>query len=167
MPSPHHKSRDSTTQSKRPCKLEDEDFVKKAVLAAGSLISDAAICRRLNINQGTWIEWKNRAVTYAADPEGTDQKEKIYADFMAQVAEARTKEEVRLVGKVKKAKDWRAAAWLLERRCEGYTSRHEITGKDGVPLAAGAMPPVTVIVQSAPGSAPIVNPYALPPESGG
>lgn len=153
MPSRHSK-RDSATQSKRPLKLEGEGFREKAVKFAATLPTDSAMCRHLRVHPGTWVEWKNRC----------QAGEEFFVEFFADINEARAQEEARLVGKIKKAKDWRAAAWLLERRGEGFVAKHEVTGKDGVPLAGGVMPPVTVVVQSAPGCAPLTNPYALPPE---
>lgn len=153
MPS-RHSIRDSKTQSKKPFKLEDPKIRAAAIKAYASMMPDRGVCARIGVNPTTWVEWKNRA----------KQGDEFFVKFFEEADTARAKEEMRLLGNIKKAgvKEWRAAAWLLERTC-GYVLRTEITGGDGKPLAAGVLPPVTVVVSTAPGSEPLVNPYAMPP----
>lgn len=137
----------------RPTKLtlRLEDMI---VTLSSSLASDAAICRAVKIHPDTFVDWKG----YARDGR------QPYARLFERIDEAQAAEEIDLVSKIRADPDWRAKAWVLERRARGYENRqkHEHTGKDGKDLPAGTMPPVIVTIGHAPGMKPEDNPYAPP-----
>ncbi len=127
------------------------------------MATDAAVSSALGIHKATWVEWKNAAAA-------GDQQ---YIDFFADIETARGKVEAKLLKKIMSSKDWRAAAFVLKTR-RGYTERHELTGAGGAPLPQGILPPITVVVTTKPGQAPLTNVYAQqssseegPEETGG
>lgn len=132
----------------------------KAVTLASSLGTDAAVCRALRITQGTWCDWKNKAAG-GREP---------YVELFLRIDEAQAIEEVDLLAKIKSDPDWRAKAWILERRAKGYENRQKLehTGKDGaaLPVASSPVPPITLIVTGG-AAAEIENPYALPTKGKG
>ena len=97
----------------RPTKFTDkvkEDIIRS--LKAGSYVEPA--CVAAGIDYSTFRQWMNRG-------EGTHQtlaKTQEYSDFYESVTRAIAEGEVNLVKQIKvaSAKDWRAAAWALERR---------------------------------------------------
>lgn len=81
---------------------------------------------------------------------GREQKEGIYYELVKRVDAARDDGESFLVGKVVDAVDagdWRAAAWILERKYhERWRKRHstEVSGPNGAPLAVSPVTPEAV-----------------------
>ncbi len=96
----------------RPTKLDD-DRAKRIVdaLAIGATIRQA--CDAAGIDAATYHRWIERG--NSGDPD-----DDAYRDFRDAATRARTQAELRMVGVVQAAaasgKDWRAAAWYLERR---------------------------------------------------
>lgn len=136
---------------KRPTKLTME-MQDKACTLAMAMPSDAALCRALRIDPTTWVAWKHKA----------KEGKQPYADFMERFDEAAAFQEIDMLSKIGGDPDWRAKAWLLERRKPAdYSPKHllEHTGKGGKELKLGA-PAVNVILQVPEGT---VNPYAPPP----
>lgn len=138
----------------RPPKLTPA-MADKIVTLASSLASDAAVCRAVGIDPGTFVDWKAYATT-GREP---------YKTLFLRIDEAQAVEEIDLLAKIRSDPDWRAKAWVLERRTRGYEAKQKIehTGKDGAALPASQLPPVTVVIQGTPASAD--NPYA-PPKQG-
>jgi len=73
------------------------------------------VCKAVGISTKTFYQWLNRGET-----------EKKYAEFKKVVEESEAKFEERLVGTIKtySIEDWKAAAWLLERRFPRRWSQH-------------------------------------------
>ena len=95
------------------------ELIIKAIRAGNTRASAAA---HAGVTSMTIVNWIRRR------PEFRD-------DVIAAEAEC----EIQAVGVIQDAalKDWRAAKWWLERRCQenwGQRSRLEVTGKDGRPL---------------------------------
>lgn len=82
-----------------------------AIFEAGGLIGNA--CAVAGITHKTYCEWMKRG-----DPEGSAQRDAPFREFRERVTEARQVAEARNVAIITTAaaKDWRAAAWLLERQ---------------------------------------------------
>ena len=94
-------------------------------LHSGTYLETAAAAS--GIGERTLFRWLKRAA---------DGDEGIYRDFAASVEAAQSKADVRDVATIAKAalKDWRAAAWRLERRHPkrwGTVQRHEVSGPEG------------------------------------
>lgn len=126
----------------RPTKLTAE-LIDQAATLAVSLATDAALCAVLKVTPKTWCEWKNEAAA------GSAKHQKLFDA----IEEQRALEEVALVAKIKDDPDWRAKKWLLETRRKGYLAKqlHELTGKDGAPLAPSSpVAPITIIMQGGP-----------------
>ena len=104
----------------RPSKLKPE-VIEKIVqaLTVGNYRKQAALYA--GIDDGTLRRWMKRG---RAEPEGP------YADFRAAVLEAESKAQIMAMGCVTKAireGDWKAAAWMLERRLpEHYAPRSRL-----------------------------------------
>lgn len=138
----------------RPIKLTAE-MADKIVTLSTSLAIDAAICRAVRITPATFCEWKNKAA------EGRQP----YKELFERIDEAQAIEEIDLMTKISGDPDWRAKAWALERRRQGYENRQKMehTGAGGKPLEAPTtVQPVTLIIQ---GGYTGDNPY-LPPKAG-
>ena len=85
-------------------------------------------CERAGIFPSTFYAWIER---------GERQAKGRYQDFAEAVARAKSDSALRLVSQITLAapKDWRAAAFMLERRFpDDYGRRTELTGKDGGPV---------------------------------
>lgn len=88
----------------------------------------------------SWIEKGESAERKSLDGETLTDDEASYLHFLQSIRSARNELEVRHTLSVNKAaeKDWRAAAWFLERSFPsrwGRNLRAEVTGRDG-----GAIP---------------------------
>lgn len=86
-------------------------------------LSIASACAAANIDKATYHRW------IARGDEGPP-----FGDFRDATTKARSEGTRGLEHTVRKAAvgDWRAAAWMLERRApEDWSKRTEITGKDG------------------------------------
>jgi transposase len=96
----------------RPTKLTDEveEEVLKAIRAGASL---AAAAQFAGIDASTFYRWTERG-----DLAGTGRADARFRRFRTRVEQARAQAEVRDVTIIAKAseRDWRAAAWRLERR---------------------------------------------------
>lgn len=138
----------------RPGKLTAA-LADKAVTLSVSLVSDATICRALKIHPSTWCDWKNKAE--AGSP--------THKQLFDRIEEARAIEEIDTLAKIKGDPDWRAKAWILERRARGYENRQKLehTGKDGAALQTGALPaPINIVIKGDGTGEPFDNPYAPP-----
>lgn len=68
-----------------------------------------------------------------------EQGKKAYRQFYEDVVASEGKAEAAMVAVIARAgqQDWKAMAWLLERRAGNryrFTQAHELTGKDGGPI---------------------------------
>lgn len=105
-------------------------------MSTGSTVLDAAAAA--GINRETIRGWMHRGGEQRAR-----HKRGKYRSFLEAVEQARAQHKGTLVACVKKAglTQWQAAAWLLERNWPedfARTERHELTGKDGGPVATRA-----------------------------
>lgn len=96
----------------RPTKLEPQTVDRICdILRAGGYLKVAVAAA--GIGTSTFHEWMERG-----DPEGTKKADQPFRDFRDRVEQARAEGETRNVTLVAAAanKDWKAAAWLLERQ---------------------------------------------------
>ena len=90
-------------------------------------MSIKAACQHVGLDDSTFRRWMQRG----------EDGEEPFATFRAQATRAKSDGVRALVVTVRKAasSDWRAAAWILERRApEDWTKRTEITGPEGGPI---------------------------------
>jgi len=110
----------------RPTKLtlEASGRIVQAVKAGNSLEVAAAFA---TVHRSTLQRWLQRG-----DPEKSAKRDAPYREFRAEVEAARAEAEVRAVARVTQAaeKDWRAAAWFLERRCSQRWGRSPVEDSD-------------------------------------
>jgi hypothetical protein len=115
----------------RPSKLTPEarDRLCRAI-RAGCSLKDAALCA--GIDRATLQRWLAR---------GRAEQAGEYCDLCGAVTRARAECEVRCLALINRAarKDWRAAAWLLERRYPQRFGRPEAR-----PARRAAPPPMPV-----------------------
>jgi hypothetical protein len=96
----------------RPTKLEPQTVDRICdILRAGGYLKVAVAAA--GIGTSTFHEWMERG-----DPEGTKKIDQPFREFRARVEQSRAEGETRNVTLVATAaaKDWKAAAWLLERQ---------------------------------------------------
>jgi hypothetical protein len=90
-------------------------------------------CEVANVDYATFARWMQKAET----PGDDDPSVIACREFRDVVRKAEAESVRSLAAEVRKAvkRDWRAAAWLLERRCpEDYARRTEISGPNGGPI---------------------------------
>lgn len=95
------------------------------------------------IGRATLLEWLARGEGRDPDREQTDE----LATFAVEVRAAESELETSMIAHIRAASegdrpDWRAAAWLLERRFPdrwGRSTRVEVAGKDGAPILLGGV----------------------------
>jgi hypothetical protein len=95
-----------------------------AFLRAGNYLETAAVCARISKSQ--LFEWLRAG--------GKPHAQEPFRTFAAEVEAAQAEAEARDVARIGEAaeKDWKAAAWRLERRNPNRWSRRvELTGADG------------------------------------
>lgn len=113
----------------RPTKLTPE--VGNAILRSIRLGNYVEIAARLNeVHPTTVFGWMRR---------GAKEKKGVYAEFFIALKKAQAQAEERLLLKIEAAakKDWKAAAWRLEKmRPSVYKDRYrfELTGRGGRPI---------------------------------
>ena len=96
----------------RPAKLDDEVAGRLIeVLRMGGYAETAAAVA--GISRQTFYNWLERG-----DPEGRAEADAPFREFRERVEAARAEGEARNVGLIARAasKDWKAAAWMLERQ---------------------------------------------------
>jgi hypothetical protein len=111
-------------------------------LRRGNTREDASAIAR--ITSRTLRNWMSRGEA--------EDAEEFYASFAADVLEAETDARTKMIDEIRLAagKDWKAAAWYLERRDPNWREHRnasvEMTGKDGGPLGLGVivLPPEQV-----------------------
>jgi len=84
-----------------------EEIVRKLIasIQAGNYIETA--CRYAGISHTTFYRWLEK---------GEKSRSGKFRDFVRQIEEALAISEQKMVLEINKAEDWRAKAWLLERR---------------------------------------------------
>lgn len=96
----------------RPSKLtpEVQNRIVQIIKAGGYQESAAAAA---GVSKRALLSWLSRG-----DPDGTDPEDQVYRDFRVAVDQAKAEAEARNVVLISTAaaKDWKAAAWLLERQ---------------------------------------------------
>ena len=112
----------------RPSKLTDALQTQiVADVKAGNYAEIAA--KRAGIGEKTFYRWMAWG----------EQSRPRYAEFRQAIRDAEGHAEARAVTVIaaEMAKDWKAAAWYLERKFHdrwGRRDRQEVTGKDGAPV---------------------------------
>jgi hypothetical protein len=111
----------------RPCKLTPA--VLRDLLDAfgvGTTVNDAAACA--GIGARTLHEWLSRAAEKDAPAE--------FVQLAQKIEEARAKGRKKLLDKIAKSPDWRAAAHLAALGAREYSIRHqlEVSGGEGGPI---------------------------------
>lgn len=129
----------------RPTKLTPEvtEKVATAIRATGMYLETAAVyagvCKSTLHN---WLRTGNAArdrIEALEDEDGTievTEHEDLCLEFLAAVEKAIADADAIDLGRVRKSKDWKAAAWRLERRHPGEWGRRkiELTGDEGGPV---------------------------------
>ena len=115
----------------RPTKLtpEVQDLIVDGINAG---LTFGLTCARAGVNPATFYRWLEK---------GETAKSGVYSEFCDTVSRAKADSALRLVSQItlQAPTDWRAAAFLLERRFpDDYGKRSEITGKDGGPVKVEA-----------------------------
>jgi len=121
----------------RPTKLtpEVEAKIVETILAGNWLLTAA---RAVGIDKTTLHDWLRR---------GRSETDGIYAEFVRVTDMARAQVEIEEIAIVRagasaaNGRDWKAYAWLLERRDRkrfGPAQRHEVTGPNGGPIKIDA-----------------------------
>lgn len=112
----------------RPTKLSAEITAKVCDdLRAGHSVSSA--CASAGIHQASYFGWMARG----------EAGERRFVEFFDAVTQAKADGARQLEAVVRKSAmdDWRAAAWMLERRLpDEWSKRTEVTGKGGGPVQA-------------------------------
>ena len=111
----------------RPTKLtpEVQDIIVDGINAGLTL---GLTCARAGVARSTFYGWLEK---------GEAAKSGALMEFSDTVSRARADSALRLVSQItlQAPTDWRAAAFLLERRFpDDYGKRSEVTGKDGGPV---------------------------------
>lgn len=100
----------------------------------------SATARAAGLHPQTVSDWVARGrELIGRDPEGLDEKERLFLEFATRVEKARAIAEVRAVERVRQAGEtqWQAAAWYLERSNPGdwgRVQRSEVSGPGGAPV---------------------------------
>ena len=115
----------------RPTKLTPEvrDLIVDGINAG---LTFGLTCARAGVSPATFYRWLDR---------GETAKSGVFREFCDTVSRAKADSALRLVSQItlQAPTDWRAAAFLLERRFpDDYGKRSEITGKDGGPVKVEA-----------------------------
>jgi transposase len=135
----------------RPVLIEPERAKRIAdlILAGNNAETAAMAC---GVSRASYYAWMARGRAERdrldADPKSKPKlSEAIYLEFLDTIEKAKAEAEARLVVLIQKAaqtpRTWQAAAWLLERRDPknwGRVTRTEISGVDGKPIEARAVP---------------------------
>ena len=111
----------------RPTKLtpEVQDIIVDGINAG---LTCGLTCARAGVTPSTFYSWLEK---------GEAAKSGALMEFFDTVSRARADSAMRLVSQItlQAPTDWRAAAFLLERRFpDDYGKRSEVTGKDGGPV---------------------------------
>ena len=110
----------------RPTKLtpEVQDIIVDGINAG---LTCGLTCARAGVAPSTFYRWLEK---------GEAAKSGVFCEFFDAVSRAKADSAMRLVSQItlQAPTDWRAAAFLLERRFpDDYGKRSEVTGKDGGP----------------------------------
>ena len=111
----------------RPTKLtpDVQEFIVDGINAG---LTFGLTCARAGVNPATFYRWLEK---------GETAKSGVYSEFCDTVSRAKADSALRLVSQItlQAPTDWRAAAFMLERRFpDDYGRRTEVTGKDGGPV---------------------------------
>ena len=115
----------------RPTKLTP-DVQELIVVGINAGLTFGLTCARAGVNPATFYRWLEK---------GETAKSGAFREFCDTVSRAKADSAMRLVSQItlQAPTDWRAAAFLLERRFpDDYGKRSEVTGKDGGPVKVEA-----------------------------
>ena len=111
----------------RPTKLTP-DVQELIVVGINAGLTFRLSCGLAGVNPATFYRWLEK---------GETAKSGAFREFCDTVSRAKADSALRLVSQImlQAPTDWRAAAFLLERRFpDDYGKRSEVTGKDGGPV---------------------------------
>ena len=111
----------------RPTKLTP-DVQELIVDGINAGLTYGMTCARAGVTYATFYNWLEK---------GEVAKSGVLMEFFDAVSRAKADSALRLVSQImlQAPADWRAAAFLLERRFpDDYGKRSEVTGKDGGPV---------------------------------
>ena len=115
----------------RPTKLTP-DVQELIVVGINAGLTFRLPCGLAGVNPATFYRWLEK---------GETAKSGAFREFCDTVSRAKADSALRLVSQItlQAPTDWRAAAFLLERRFpDDYGKRSEVTGKDGGPVKVEA-----------------------------
>lgn len=115
----------------RPCSCTPEAIaaIKAHVLNGSPIPIACEAAGYLWTTVKNWLEFGNKG----REP---------YATFVAEMNEAKAKWAASATASVHTANDWKAQAWLLERRVPEFAPprfKHELSGPDGGPIQTASM----------------------------
>lgn len=108
----------------RPSKLtETTMLLLNAALSNGMFIEEA--CIHAGISRGTYYRWLD-----LGEQHDVEERSSEYRDFFLDIKQALAKSEMRsltIINEAQESGNWRAAAWLLERRFPEKWGRYRTT----------------------------------------
>ncbi len=134
-------------EAKKKCRQPGltTNMIRQAADFTAMGLTRAYVAASLRVRLVTFKSWITRGIK---DLEAG--KESVYATLVRELDHADAKGCGQLLKIIQRqgAKDWRAAAWILERRHEAFANRTktEVSGPDGEPLAP--MCPVIILPAS-------------------
>ena len=124
---PDPRSNKRQIMAARPTKLTP-DVQELIVVGINAGLTFRLSCGLAGVNPATFYRWLEK---------GETAKSGAFREFCDTVSRAKADSALRLVSQImlQAPTDWRAAAFLLERRFpDDYGKRSEVTGKDGGPV---------------------------------
>jgi len=98
------------------------------LIASGKF--DKEVASIIGVSEVSWHNWKRRGKEIQEKLQANDSyklttREQLYLDFYESLNKAYAKAEMEAINDIRQAskKDWRAAAWFLERRYRGNWSK--------------------------------------------
>lgn len=161
MPRPKNPGRKKRTEPRkepdpvgRPTRMTPDKIDQIATAVAGHLSLESA-AELVGVSKDAVYYWFKK---------GQEARRNKYTEFAERIKSARALAKLDLVTKVAGAPDWRAAAWMLERRHREefhIKTITEISGPNGGPIeSTNNGPAVQIILQGMDAGAD--NPYANP-----
>lgn len=98
------------------------------LIASGEF--DNAVAGYVGVSEVTWHKWKSKGQEVKEQIQENEaysptKREQLYLEFIESLEKAYAKAEMNAINNIRDAskKDWRAAAWFLERRYNGNWSK--------------------------------------------
>lgn len=91
---------------------------------------DKSVASHIGVSEVSWHNWKRKGREVQEKVEKEEhykptEREQLYLDFYQSLTKAYAEAEMNAINSIRKAseKDWKAAAWFLERRFRGKWGR--------------------------------------------